>query len=57
MQQDRLRKCSLATFAIDRVQEMKPLANGDATSRLRDGRELRMNRSYRDEVMRRCAEG
>ena len=43
--------------AIDRIQEMKPLANGDAMLRLRDGRELRMSRSYRDEVMRRWAEG
>jgi LytTr DNA-binding domain len=43
--------------AIDRIEEMKPLANGDAMLRLRDGRELRMSRSYRDEVMRRWAEG
>lgn len=43
--------------AIDRIEEMKPLANGDAMLRLRDGHELRMSRSYRDEVVRRWAEG
>jgi hypothetical protein len=43
--------------AIDRIEEMKSLANGDAMLRLRDGHELRMSRSYRDEVMRRWAEG
>lgn len=43
--------------AIDRIDELKPLANGDAVLRLRDGRELRMSRSYRDEVLRRWAEG
>lgn len=41
--------------AIDRIEEMKPLANGDAMLRLRNGYELRMSRSYRDEVMRRWA--
>ena len=43
--------------AIDRIEEMKPLANGVAMLRLRDGHELRMSRSYRDEVVRRWAEG
>jgi hypothetical protein len=43
--------------AIDRIQEMKPLANGDAMLRLRDGHEVRMSRSHRDEVMRRWSEG
>jgi membrane protein implicated in regulation of membrane protease activity len=43
--------------AINRIEEMKPLANGDAMLRLRGGHELRMSRSYRDEVMRRWAEG
>jgi DNA-binding LytR/AlgR family response regulator len=43
--------------AIDRIEEMKPLANGDAMLRLRDGRELRMSRSYRDEVIRRWSGG
>jgi Response regulator of the LytR/AlgR family len=43
--------------AIDRIEEMKPLANGDAMLRLRDGRELRMSRSYRDEVVRRWSGG
>ena len=43
--------------AIDRMQEMKPLPNGDATLRLRDGQELRVSRSYREEVVRRWRVG
>ena len=38
--------------AIDRIEEMKSLPNGDAILRLRDGRELRMSRRYRDAVVR-----
>lgn len=43
--------------AIDRIEEMKPLPNGDALLRLRNGHELRMSRSYRDEVVRRWGKG
>lgn len=39
--------------AIDRIEAMEPLPNGDATLRLKDGRELRVSRRYRDEVVRR----
>jgi hypothetical protein len=39
--------------AIDRIHEMRPLPNGDATLRLREGRELRVSRRYRQEVLRR----
>ena len=39
--------------AIDRIRAMKPLTNGDAMATLADGRELRVSRSYRDEVRRR----
>jgi len=43
--------------AIDRIHEMKPLPNGDATLRLKDGQELRVSRRYREEVVRRWAGG
>jgi hypothetical protein len=33
--------------AVDRIREVQPLANGDSTLILRDGRELRASRSYR----------
>jgi hypothetical protein len=39
--------------AIDRILEMKPLPNGDATLRLKDGQELRVSRNFREEVVRR----
>jgi hypothetical protein len=39
--------------AIDRIHEMQPLPNGDATLRLEEGRELRVSRRYRQEVLRR----
>ena len=39
--------------AIDRILEMQPLPNGDATLRLRDGQELRVSRRYREEAVRR----
>ena len=39
--------------AIDRIHEMQPLPNGDATLRLRDGQELRVSRRYREEAVRR----
>lgn len=37
--------------AVDRIQEMKPLPNGDATMRLKNGQELRVSRSYREAVV------
>jgi membrane protein implicated in regulation of membrane protease activity len=43
--------------AIDRIHEMKPLPNGDATLRLKDGQELRVSRRYREEVVRRWGGG
>jgi DNA-binding LytR/AlgR family response regulator len=39
--------------AIDRIDEMQPLPNGDATLRLGNGHELRVSRRYREEVVRR----
>ena len=33
--------------AVDRIQEVRPIGNGDALVRLFDGRELRLSRSYR----------
>jgi len=42
-----------AMVAIDRIREMKPLTNGDALVKLVDGRELRVSRSYREDVRRR----
>jgi len=32
--------------AIDRIKQMSPLANGDATLWLKDGTELRMSRNF-----------
>jgi hypothetical protein len=34
--------------AVDRIRELRPLANGDCTLILQDGRELRASRRYRD---------
>ncbi|HET9446867.1 MAG TPA: LytTR family DNA-binding domain-containing protein [Steroidobacteraceae bacterium] len=39
--------------AVDRIREVQPLANGDSTLILRDGRELRASRSYREVLRRR----
>lgn len=39
--------------AISRIQDMKPLANGDASLRLLGGRELRVSRNYRETVRER----
>ena len=39
--------------AIDRIQAMKSLANGDATLQLLSGHELRVSRRYRETVRRR----
>lgn len=33
--------------AVDRIQEVRPIGNGDALVRLFDGRELRLSRGYR----------
>lgn len=33
--------------AIDRIRDLRPVANGDADLRLRDGQELRVSRNYR----------
>ncbi len=37
-----------AMVALDRVAELKPLANGDGLVRLRDGTELKLTRSFRE---------
>ena len=42
--------------AVDRIREVEPLANGDSTLILRDGRELRASRRYRDVLRKRWAE-
>ena len=34
--------------AVDRIQELRPMGNGDAILRLVDGRELRASRRYRE---------
>jgi hypothetical protein len=34
--------------AVDRIREIRPLANGDSTLTLHDGRELRASRRYRE---------
>ncbi len=39
--------------AIDRIREMRTLANGDACLQLNDGRQLRVSRRYRGETVRR----
>ena len=36
--------------AIDRIREIQPLANGDSTLILQDGRTIRASRSYRETV-------
>jgi DNA-binding LytR/AlgR family response regulator len=36
-----------ALVALDRVQEVAALSNGDASVRLRDGTQLRLSRNYR----------
>lgn len=41
--------------AVDRIWEMKPLTNGDATLQLLDGQELRVSRRYRETVRERWA--
>lgn len=42
--------------AVDRIREIKPLANGDSTLTLHDGRELRASRRYREVLRKRWAE-
>lgn len=42
--------------AVDRVREIRPLANGDSTLILQDGRELRASRRYRELLRKRWAE-
>jgi two-component system, LytTR family, response regulator len=42
--------------AIDRVREIQPLANGDSTLVMQDGRTIRASRSYREAVRKRWAE-
>ena len=39
--------------AVDRIREIRPLANGDSELILHDGRELRASRSYREASRRR----
>jgi two-component system LytT family response regulator len=34
--------------AVDRIQDVRPVGNGDAILRLVDGRELRASRRYRE---------
>lgn len=42
--------------AIDQICEIQPLANGDSTLKLKDGRTIRASRSYREAVRKRWAE-
>jgi two-component system, LytTR family, response regulator len=42
--------------ALDRIRELRPLANGDSALILHDGRELRASRSYREALRRRWAQ-
>ena len=42
--------------AIDQIREIQPLANGDSTLILQDGRTIRASRSYRETVRKRWAE-
>jgi two-component system LytT family response regulator len=35
---------------VDRIKEMNPLFNGDQLITLRDGRQLTMSRTYRDNL-------
>ena len=39
--------------AVERIREIRPLANGDSELILRDGRELRASRSYREALRKR----
>lgn len=39
--------------AVDRIREVRPLANGDSELILHDGRELRASRSYREALRKR----
>jgi two-component system, LytTR family, response regulator len=39
--------------AVDRIREIRPLANGDSELILHDGRELRASRSYREALRKR----
>lgn len=39
--------------AVDRIREIRPLANGDSELTLHDGRELRASRSYREVLRKR----
>ena len=39
--------------AVDRIREIRPLANGDSQLILHDGRELRASRSYREALRKR----
>ena len=39
--------------AVDRIQELRPLGNGDAVLRLLDGRELRVSRRHRKTIAQR----
>jgi two-component system, LytTR family, response regulator len=41
--------------AVDRIQDMQPVANGDAILRLVDGRVLRASRTYREAIRKRWA--
>jgi two-component system LytT family response regulator len=41
---------------IHRVREIQPLANGDSTLILQDGRMIRASRNYRDAVRNRWTE-
>ncbi|HEY2345771.1 MAG TPA: LytTR family DNA-binding domain-containing protein, partial [Xanthomonadaceae bacterium] len=41
--------------AVDRIGEMKSLANGDATLQLIDGQQLRVSRRYRETVRKQWA--
>lgn len=45
-----------AIVAIDRIREIQPLANGDSTLILQDGRTVRASRSYRESVRKRWAQ-
>ena len=39
-----------ALVALDRIREMTPLANGDASVRLNDGTDLRVSRGFREKI-------
>jgi hypothetical protein len=44
-----------AVVALDRVMEVRPLANGDGLVRLRSGEELRLARGFREALRQRLA--